>query len=68
MAKDVRLKAMEALSQTKKREEMEGDDSKPAKERKRSSGSDMLAYMRERVDEEMALCAKAEEPKQLQMD
>ena len=59
---------MEALSQTKKREEMEGDDSKPAKERKRSSGSDMLAYMRERVDEEMSLRAKAEEAKQLQMD
>ena len=36
VAKDVQLKAMEALSQTKKREEMEGGESKPAKQRKRS--------------------------------
>lgn len=29
VAKDVRLKAMEALSQTKEREAMEGEESKP---------------------------------------
>ena len=68
VAKDVRLKAMEALSQTKKREEIEGNESKPAKQRKRSNGSEMLAYMRERADEELALRAKAEETKQIQMD
>ena len=68
VAKDVRLKAMEALSQATKREEMEGDESKPAKQRKRSNGSEMLAYMRERANEEMALRAKAEETKQIQMD
>lgn len=61
--KDVRPKAMEALSQTKKREEKEGDDGKPAKQRKRSNGSEMLAYLRERADEEMALRVKAEEKK-----
>lgn len=59
---------MEALSQTKKREEIEGNESKPAKQRKRSNGSEMLAYMRERADEELALRAKAEETKQIQMD
>ena len=59
---------MEALSQTKKREEIEGNESKPAKQRKRFNGSEMLAYTRERADEEMALQAKAEETKQIQMD
>ena len=47
---------------------MEGNASKPAKQRKRSNGSEMLAYMRERADEEMALRAKAEEITQIQMD
>ena len=49
--KVVGRKAMEALSQTKKREEMEGNESKPAKQRKRSNGSEMLAYMRESAEE-----------------
>jgi len=35
---------------------------------KKEEGSDILAYMRERVDEEMSLRANAEEAKQLQMD
>ena len=58
MAKDIRLKAMEALSQTKKRENEDGNI-KPAKQiRRRSNGSEMIAYLKERVEEEMALRAK----------
>ena len=67
MAKDIRLKAMEALSQTKKRENEDGNI-KPAKQiRRRSNGSEMVAYLKERAEEEMALRAKVEESKQAQM-
>ena len=67
MAKDIRLKAMEALSQTKKRENEDGNI-KPAKQiRRRSNGSEMIEYLKKRVEEEMALRAKLEESKQTQM-
>ena len=66
MAKDIRLKAMEALSQTKR--ENEDGNIKPAKQiRRRSNGSEMVAYLKERAEEEMALRAKVEESKQTQM-
>ena len=58
-AKDVQL-TMENLGQTKKKEKKERDESKPAKER-RSTGSQMLAYLRESTDEEMTLRTKANE-------
>lgn len=68
MAKDIRLKAMEALSQTKKRENEDGNIN-PAKQiRRRSNGSEMIAYLKERAEEEMALRAKVEESKQTQME
>ena len=50
-AKDVRLKAMEALSQTKKRSGESEEKDKPAKKRNRSNGSEMLSYLRERAEE-----------------
>ena len=59
-AKDVQLTTMENLGQTKKKEKKERDESKPAKER-RSTGSQMLAYLRESTDEEMTLRTKANE-------
>ena len=42
------------------KEKKERDESKPAKER-RSTGSQMLAYLRESTDEEMTLRTKANE-------
>lgn len=64
MAKDIRLKA---LGQTKKRENEDGDI-KPAKQiRRRSNGSEMIAYLKERAEEEMALRRKVKESKQTQM-
>ena len=64
-AKDVRLRAMENLSQTMKRKEKEGDENRLPKSRR--SGSELVGYLRERADEEMALRAKAEEIKQNQI-
>ena len=67
LAKDIRLTAMEVLSQTKKRED-EDRNIKPAKQiRRRSNGSEMVAYLKERAEEEMALRAKVEESKHTQI-
>ena len=60
MAKDNGLKGKEALSQTKKREDEDGNI-KPAKQiRRKSNGSEMIAYLKERAEEEIALRAKVE--------
>ena len=46
---DIRMQALETLSETNKRKEEEGEDTKCSKrKRQRSSGSDTIAYLREK--------------------
>ena len=49
-------KAMETLSETKKRKESEGKDSKP--KRARSTGNDTLTYLREKAAQDKELKQK----------
>ena len=48
-AKDIRLKAMEKLSQTKKRKSEENSDDPPKKSRR--TGSEILSFLREKMNE-----------------
>ncbi|XP_068697337.1 uncharacterized protein [Montipora capricornis] len=50
-AKDIRLKAMEKLSQTKKRKSEENSDDPPKKSRR--TGSDTLSFLKEKNEREM---------------
>lgn len=55
-AKDIRLKAMESLSETKKRSLSDGDgENQPKAKKRRSNGNEMVAYLRDRVTEENRL-------------
>ena len=55
-AKDIRLKAMESLSETKKRSLSDGDgENQPKAKKRRSNGNEMVAYLRERATEENRL-------------
>ena len=53
MAMDMRLKAMEKLSETQKRKAQDANDEPKKKSRK--SGSDTIAYLREKHEQEMEL-------------
>ena len=67
-AKDVRLRAMETLRETKKRGEVEKGGKSPKQKRPRSNGSEMVAFLRDRANEELASREKAEKARQLQME
>lgn len=68
-AKDVRLKAMESLSQTKKRVDSTGDGESPPKAKKRrSNGTEMVAYLRERASEEVGLKERDIAMKEMQIE
>ena len=55
-AKDIRLKAMESLSETKKRSLSDGDgENQPKAKKRRSNGNEMVAYLRDRTTEENRL-------------
>jgi len=58
---DARQKAMETLAETKKRKEAEGESTCRRAKRPRSSGSDTIAYLREKS-------AAEKELKQMQLD
>ena len=51
-AQEVRTKAMESLSETRKRKEQEGVDKEV---KKRNTGSETMVYLKERTEKEMAL-------------
>ena len=53
-AKDIRLQAMERLSQTKKRKSQENDSDQPNKKSRRTS-SEAISYLREKTQQEMVL-------------
>ena len=69
-AKDVRLKAMETMKETKKRAAADaGDESRPpTKKKSRSNGSEMVAYLKERANEEISLKEKDIEIRSLQVE
>ena len=67
-AQDIRLKAMEVLSQTKKRSEEEQKSSQPKCKKGRSNGSEVVEYLWETANEEMALKEKDVEVRSKQVE
>ena len=67
-AKDVRLKAMESLSETKKRTDAGDGASQPKPKKRRSNGTEMVAYLRERAVEENNLKEKDIEIRSMQVE
>ncbi|PFX23943.1 hypothetical protein AWC38_SpisGene11499 [Stylophora pistillata] len=68
-AKDIRLKAMESLSETKKRSLSDGDGENQNKAKKRrSNGTEMVAYLRERATEENRLKERDIEIRSVQLE
>ncbi|KAL9976910.1 hypothetical protein ACROYT_G014252 [Oculina patagonica] len=66
-AKDIRLKAMESLSETKKRLDVDGEN-QPKQKKRRSNGTEMVSYLRERATEENKLKEKDIELKSVQLE
>ena len=67
-AKDVWLKAMESLSEAKKGSEGDAMSSPPKPKRRRSNGTEMVAYLRERAAEDVSLKEKDLELKAEQVE
>ena len=67
-AKDIRLKAMESLSETKKQSLSDGDgENQPKAKKRRSNGNEMVAYLRERATEENRLKERDIEMRSVQL-